>query len=109
MLTSLAQTPATTQTQSIMVWAGVTLLVALVLIVIGVVVYRLFNRADVGDDDSQVGFSLEDLRILHQQGQLTDDEFNRAREKLLAQFPTNSPPGQGPDNPDKPGKTAWHD
>ncbi len=107
MFNLFAQAPAQ-QTQSIMIWAGVTLLVAMVLIVLGVIVYRRFNRND-GDDGSQVGFSLEDLRILHQQGQLSDDEFNRAREHLLAKFPTDSPPEQGPDNPAKPGITPSHD
>ena len=38
------------------------------------------------DDDapvSPIGFTLSDLRQLHKQGQMTDEEFERAKAKLL--------------------------
>ncbi|NJL31308.1 MAG: SHOCT domain-containing protein [Phycisphaerales bacterium] len=101
LLNMLAQSPAAQNTRSIMVWAGVMLLVSVILIIVGVILYRWFNQP-IKTDESDVGFTLDDLRLLHQQGQLSDDEYGRARDKLLAKFPTVSPPAQGPDNTPRP-------
>jgi hypothetical protein len=65
-----------------------------------------------GADDGAVpstGFTLADLRELHRSGQISEEEFNRAKEKILAAHQraeqrdaaaakanVNKPPRQGP-------------
>ena len=62
-------------------WLGILGLVA---VVSGVVLLRL-RRGVRGDDASpKVGFSLHDLREMHARGELTDEEFTRARDALVA-------------------------
>lgn len=58
-----------------------------------------------GMDDSDVpamGFTLGDLRQLHREGKISDSEFERAREKVVAaaqrvaEKDAAKPPGAGP-------------
>ena len=62
---------------------------------------------------SGVGFTLGDLRHLHKTGQISEEEYNRAKEKIVAAArraaerdarstsgpPTAGPPTAGPQNP----------
>jgi hypothetical protein len=64
-------------------------LVLIVLLVLGFVAVARLRRwlkedDDEGDAPVATGFSLSDLRRLHRQGQMTDEEFERARAKMMA-------------------------
>lgn len=79
---------AQTQRQSIEIlqWLGVLLVVAAVIAVAGLIARRLLlPRKD--DDQAAVGagFTLADLRQMHRDGQLTDEEFAAARGRMVAQ------------------------
>src|SRR5687768_12053515 len=67
---------------SVFVWSLV-----LVAIVIGAfwLVSMLKRRLKVTDDEpASLGFTLSDLREMHRAGQLSDEEFERARTKMAA-------------------------
>jgi len=67
-------------------WAGVLLAAVLVMaVVIGLSRSKGKNDAELADDqENPAGFSLDDLRRLHRAGKLTDEEFARAKARLLA-------------------------
>ena len=60
----------------------VLVLIAAALMLWGVAVLR--RRLREPDHASPIGFTLSDLRQLHRSGQMTDAEFERAKEKLLS-------------------------
>lgn len=68
--------------QSILIAGG--LLIGLV--VLGAIVLTVLkNWADVDDGaEAEVPFSLEDLRQMYISGQLSDEEYETAREKVIA-------------------------
>jgi hypothetical protein len=92
--------------------AGLLIVAAMLLALVGYLVVR-HNRARAGADDSlpPTGFTLDDLRRLHRAGQLTDEEFARAKARLTAAVhgatdasdPEAPPPAQGPDADNHPG------
>jgi hypothetical protein len=52
-------------------------------------------------DDSappSLGFTIGDLRDLHRSGQLTDEEFQKAKQKIVAAHQA-APPPKPPHNP----------
>lgn len=54
------------------------------LIVIGwVTVWQVRRRLTKSDETSGVGFTLSDLRQLHKSGQMSDEEFERAKAKVV--------------------------
>jgi hypothetical protein len=58
----------------------------LILLVVGMAAAARLRRR-VRQDDAPapaLGFTLSDLRQMHRAGQLTDDEFNKAKEKIVA-------------------------
>ena len=64
-------------------WCGVLLLLA------GVMVLVAFwlRRRIMSEDDSEplpMGFSLSDLKTLHAKGELTDEEFEHAKRRMVA-------------------------
>lgn len=71
-------------------YAGLALAAGLlvVLLVVGYIgvsmLRRWMRRGPV--ERTAMPFTLEDLRTMHRDGQLSDEEFNRARERLLARF-----------------------
>ena len=52
-----------------------------------VVAMRLRRWARDPHRDEEVPFSLEDLRRLHREGRITDEEFRRAHDSMLARRP----------------------
>src|SRR5438045_4416321 len=64
----------------LVVWSGV--LVG-VLIVGMVIVAKVKRRLQQPDEPISAGFTLSDLRQLHKSGQMTDEEFERAKEKVV--------------------------
>jgi hypothetical protein len=59
-------------------------LLLVALIVIGwVTVWQVRRRLTSPDETSGVGFTLSDLRQLHKSGQMSDEEFERAKAKVV--------------------------
>lgn len=73
-----------TSSASILFWTLV-LVAILVLAFVGVVIVKKRMRTE---DDEPVGpvtgFTLSDLRRLHKEGQVSDEEFERAKAKIVA-------------------------
>jgi hypothetical protein len=67
---------------SVLVLSGLILL----LCVVGFVLITWVRGRLKADDTGvgQTGFTLADLRRLHKQGQMTDEEYERARSQLVA-------------------------
>ena len=45
---------------------------------------RWLKEEDVPSSAGKIGFTLSDLRQLHREGMMTDEEFERARTKMVA-------------------------
>ena len=59
-------------------------LLLVALIVVGwVTVWQVRRRLTKPDETSGVGFTLSDLRQLHKSGQMSDEEFERAKAKVV--------------------------
>jgi hypothetical protein len=86
-------TPLLAQTSSagsIMLWSIV--LVILLLLGLVVVVY-VRRRVTEPDEPSKIGFTLSDLRQMHKRGQMTDEEFEKAKAKIIGAAKAKIEPG----------------
>jgi len=83
----------------IFVWSLVLIGVIIVLFVAAAWVKRWAGRH--ADQGPVAGFSLSELRRLHQSGQLTQEEFERAKEKIVqaAKAMASKPPDKTPGPP----------
>lgn len=82
-LPMLAQQQAAAQTGDIFFWLGMLLVASLVIILVAVIVRkRIMSHAQSTADQA---FTLSDLRRMHQQGHMTDEEFARAKAAMIAQ------------------------
>ena len=61
---------------------SLALIVLIVIGFVGVSWYR--NRLKETDTAPAAGFTLSDLRKLHKSGQMTDEEYERAKAKIIA-------------------------
>ena len=87
---------------SAIVWS----LVLVVIIVVGfLVVLRVKRWVNAPDASSEAGFTLSDLRRMHKEGRMTDEEFEKARTLIIgaakAPRPASDselkpPPGRSP-------------
>ncbi|MCC6683243.1 MAG: hypothetical protein IT445_20290 [Phycisphaeraceae bacterium] len=77
---SIAALSAQTQRQ-IFFYLGMIVIAAIVLVAVALVVRRLM----LGRHEPGESFTLSDVRRLHQEGQLSDEEFEAARKRLIAQ------------------------
>src|SRR5437870_5739253 len=59
------------------------IVVAIILALAGVAVAIVRHRMSPDEDFHGEGFSLADLRQMHKSGQLSDEEFERARAKMV--------------------------
>ena len=73
---------AKTSPAEVIAWSAALL----ILLVIGMAAATKLKRRIKEDDEPApaLGFTLSDLRQMHRAGQLTDDEFNKAKEKIVA-------------------------
>jgi hypothetical protein len=80
----LAQTRPLTPSgaASVIFWSAVLI----GLIVVAFLAYAQFKRwmSDSGPTSSGPGFTLSDLRQLHREGKMTDEEYEQARAKMVA-------------------------
>ncbi len=66
--------------REIFFYLGIIVGAAVVLVIVALVVRRfMLGRHDPGES-----FTLSDMRRLHQQGQLSDEEYEAARKRLIA-------------------------
>jgi uncharacterized membrane protein len=73
---------------SILIWS----LVLMGLVIAGfVLVSWVRNKLREPDDAASGGFTLGDLRDMHRKGQLSDEEFERAKQRLIGVL-RQSPP-----------------
>jgi hypothetical protein len=77
----LAQTGE--QSAAILRWLLVIAALAAVIVVVAVIVRRRL-MADEEEEDAGPGFMLADLRRLHREGQLSDEEFATAKAAMIA-------------------------
>lgn len=68
---------------SILIWSGV-LMGAVALLFAAVIWVKRWARDEQPDIRAGSGFTLADLREMHRRGQITDEEFERARAKIVA-------------------------
>jgi hypothetical protein len=71
----------TDEYRGILYWA-----VGIIILMVGVaapVIWWLRKRLSPNEDFCGPGFTLSDLRELHKQGQMSDEEFERAKAKLI--------------------------
>lgn len=107
---TLAQAPAAPQAlRKIYLWLGVLLLLTLALVVAAVILRRVLMRSDSGGQAQ--GFTLHDLRRMHQQGLISEQEYQAARTAMLARGLAQAPdrpdaardlPKSSPDTPQQP-------
>ncbi len=76
---SLAQ--STAENSSSILLVSILLIIAVVALFIGVVWAR--KRMNPNEDVHGEGFSLADLRQMHKEGHLSDEEYERARAKMV--------------------------
>jgi hypothetical protein len=79
----LAQTLSPQQRNAMLFWLGVLL----VIVVIGFAVLMLFRRRlteEQAPSSQDVGFSLSDLRAMRDRGEITAEEYERTRAKVVA-------------------------
>ncbi len=81
---TLAQSNRRPPTVDIMFWLGVLLIICIVGFVFVTWLKKRLDAEQVESSGSVMdSFGLSDLRRLHREGELTDEEFERARHKML--------------------------
>ncbi len=81
----------------------VWILILLVLVFAGAIVIFWLRRSLLNprnDSTAHSGSLLDHLRELHERGEMSDEEFRSARNKLLGEFTEDQPSNDSPDHPD---------
>lgn len=102
MTAMLSGTPviAMTPTTSILLWAGVLIVLAMV----GGFVIAVFRRRALGRENNRSDIGLmEQLRGMVESGEMTPEEFDRARRKIVERASSNRP--NSIPTPDQPSDT----
>ena len=68
---------------NILIALALLVVLSVAVIILGVVIFRT-ARKRIEDPGGEESFTLSDLRRLHNQGQLTDAEFERAKAAMIA-------------------------
>lgn len=63
----------------VMIWLVVIVGLAVVLGVVAVII----RRRSLGDTGPSIGFTLADLRAMHESGEISDEEFATAKARML--------------------------
>ena len=74
---------ATNDIGPIIVWS-LLLIVFLVLMFVAIMYMKKWMTKEDEDSGSRLGFTLGDLRRLHQQGKMSDEEYEKARVQMIA-------------------------
>ena len=80
----LSQSGSAEQVGELLTALGCLVGAAVIAVVVGVVVYKRFSPSQQRDEGS-TAFSLVDLRRLRDEGQITEDEFQKARGRVIGE------------------------
>ncbi len=69
-------------------------LIAAVIVLTVVIVKARKSLLESPTDSGPVGFTLGDLRLMHRRGELSDEEYNRAKDVLIQQVRGSDHAGQ---------------
>jgi uncharacterized membrane protein len=89
---------AAAEVTSILLW----LAVLLTAVIAGTLVILRLRRSMMrgGTGDQAAGFGLHDLQRLHAAGELSDEEYERAKSSLLREMPLRASPEESDSMPD---------
>jgi len=78
---SIALATTSDSTISILIWSGILIVVVIVLFF----VVNTIRKAMLADEPGDAGpsFTLDDLRRMHAAGQISDEEFAKARSRIV--------------------------
>jgi len=93
MLTGFS-TLALSPTTGVLLWAGVLIVVAMIGGIVIVVFRRRMLSNDSGTSDATL---MEQLRGMVERGEMTPEEFDRARRKIIERASADRPKPPGPD------------
>lgn len=80
----LSQSGSAEQVGELLTALGCLVGAAVMAVVVGVVVYKRFSPSQQRDEGS-TAFSLVDLRRLRDEGQISEDEFQKARGRVIGE------------------------
>ena len=69
---------------SVLLWAGLIVVAAILMGILSLAIRKRLLRPDEADAGGTIGFTLADLRRMHEDGQMTDDEYIQAKRRLIA-------------------------
>jgi len=78
----LGQSAAAADAMDIFFYLGIILVAVAIVVVIGLFVRKAYMKED--DIAPPTAFTLSDLRQMHEEGQITDAEFDRAKKAMIA-------------------------
>lgn len=81
---------ATSLLGDVAIWLGIFVVLIIVLGVSAMAIRRKVNAPSV---NSTIGFTLADLRVMHERGELSLEEFERARDRMLGGLKQGGPDG----------------
>ncbi len=93
MLTWLAQTihrggglpgEAESNPYTVFIYAGLIAAAAILMGIVSLAIRKRMLTPDEPDAGGGMGFTLSDLREMHRRGELTDEEFDQAKRRLIA-------------------------
>ena len=92
----LGSTDGNEQVIDLLMALGWLVVICLIVVAVGVVIYKRFSP-NLNRPDMPATFSLADLRSMRDEGQITEEEFQRARAKVIGEnqalaADTSSPP-----------------
>jgi hypothetical protein len=86
------------QARTILLWLGLAIALAVAIGVGGFILRRIMLSRDQKASPHDPGFTLDDLRAMHRTGQISDEEFARAKARMIAAAKAEMP-GPGFDPP----------
>jgi uncharacterized membrane protein len=87
-VTLIGASPASRLVGDVLPWLGVLVLAVL----IGVAAIHFVRRWFTRDDEKPADFTLQQLRELHAAGNLTDEEFERAKSAVIGRTTADDGP-----------------
>ena len=87
---------------SILIWSGVLIVLVVVLFFVVNAIRKAASDQQVHDDSAP--FSLDELRQMHRDGRLSDEEFDKARAQVIAMVS-----GSAAERPDGPSESEESD
>ena len=66
-----------------LIWIGLVLGVLFILLLLGFFLIRRFTVSSKPNETADTAFTLEQIRKLHEQGQLSDEEYKNLKEKII--------------------------